>query len=328
MKAVTYREYGTADVLEVQQLPRPSLADDEVLVRVVASSVNDYDWHLLTGKPWLNRAPGFTKPVNTVLGSDVAGLVEEVGPAVTRFVPGDAVYTDLSPHGFGAFAEYAVAPQQALSHKPVSLTYEQAAAVPQAGELAVMACTRWRAIQPGEAVLINGAGGGTGTFAVQIAKAAGAVVTAVDAAGKLDTLRALGADQVVDYRTHDFTEGGERYDLIVDVACHRRLREYRRCLRPGGVCAITGGSLRRVFWAMAAGPVVSAGSSLKLGVPFWRPNDPDEMAVLTRHVDQGSVVPLIDSVYPLDDIAEAFRRFGAQRHTGKIVISVAPQAGG
>ena len=234
----------------------------------------------------------------------------------------------MSPHGFGAFAEYVVAPQAALSPKPASVSFEQAAALPQAGELAVMACTRWYSIKAGDAVLVNGAGGGTGTFAVQIALAAGAHVTAVDAGWKLDGLTALGADRVIDYQRDDFATHGETYDLIVDVASRRPLRQYRRCLRPGGVCAITGGALPRVFWAMAAGPLVSAVSDVRIGLPFWKPNDPDEMAVLARLVDQGSVTPVIDGVYPIDAVADAFRRFGAQRHTGKIVIAVAPDAAG
>lgn len=322
MKAATYRSYGSPDVLVVRDVPRPAPGPDEVLVRVVASSVNDFDWHLLTGTPWVNRAPGFTRPVNTVLGSDVAGTVEAVGADVSRFEPGDEVYGDMSPHGFGAFAEYVVAPAAALSHKPESLTFEQAAAVPQAGQLAVMACTRWRSIQPGEQVAVNGAGGGTGTFAVQIALAAGAHVTAVDAAWKLDGLTALGVEDVLDYRREDVTARRAAYDLVVDVACHRPLRAYRRCLRPGGVCAITGGAMPRIFWALAAGPVVSAVADVRIGMPLWRPNDPGEMAVLARLIEAGSLSPLIDSVYSLDDIAEAFGRFGAQQHTGKIVIRV------
>ncbi len=325
MRAVTYREYGPPDVLGVQEVPTPIPGEGEVLVRVVASSINDYDWHLLTGKPWVNRAPGFTRPVNTVLGSDIAGYVEAVGTAVRRFAPGDEVYADMSPHGFGAFAENAVVPQAALSRKPESLTFEQAAAVPQAGELAVMACTRWRTLEPGDAVLVNGAGGGTGTFAVQIAKAAGAQVTAVDAAWKLDGLTAVGADHVLDYQREDFATLGETYDLIVDVASHRSLRAYRRCLRPGGVCAITGGALPRVFWAMAAGPLTSAFGDVKIGLPFWKPNDPDEMATLARLIDRAEVAPVVDSIYEMDEIADAFRRFGAQQHTGKIVIAITPE---
>lgn len=322
MRAAVYREYGPPDVLSVQDVPRPVPGEGEVLVKVLASSVNDYDWHLLTGRPWLNRAPGLVRPRNAILGSDVAGQVWAVGPGVTRFAPGDEVYADLSPHGFAAFAEYAVAPETALAPKPARLTFEQAAAVPQAGELAIMACTRWCSIRPGDDVLVNGAGGGTGTFAVQIAKAAGASVTAVDAAWKLDGLTALGADHVVDYRAEDVTRGRGPFDLIVDVASQRPLRHYRRVLKPRGVCALTGGALPRVFWAMAVGPVVSAVSDVKIGLPFWKPNDPAEMALLGRLVEQGSVTPVVDSVYPLDDVADAFRRFGDQQHVGKIVISM------
>jgi NADPH:quinone reductase-like Zn-dependent oxidoreductase len=284
--------------------------------------VNDFDWHLLTGRPFVNRAPGFTRPRNLVLGSDVVGRVEAVGPTASRFQPGDEVYADMSPHGFGAFAEYVVVPEHALSPKPTSLTVEQAAAVPQAGQLAVMACLRWGAIQPGDAVLVNGAGGGTGTFAVQIAAAAGATVTGVDADWKLAGLGDIGAHRVLDYQRQDVTRTGDRYDLIVDVACHHGLRDYRRCLRPGGVCAITGGSLPRLFWAMAAGPALSLVSDTRIGVPLWRPNDPSEMATLGRLLETDAVVPVIDSVYPLEQIADAFRRFGSQQHVGKIVVTL------
>lgn len=322
MKAATYRAYGPPDVLSVREVPTPTPGDDEVLVRVVASSVNDFDWHLLTGRPWLNRAPGFAKPANAILGSDVAGVVESVGSSVSRLRPGEEVYGDMSPHGFGAFAEFVVAPHDALTPKPTAVTFEQAAASPQAGQLAVMGCRRWRSLTEGDRVLVNGAGGGTGTFAVQIAKASGARVTGVDAAAKLAGLRALGAEHVIDYRVEDFTQGGETYDLILDVASHHSLREYRRCLRPGGVCAITGGALPRLFWTMAAGPVVSALGDTTVGVPLWKPNDPSEMADLSQMLQTGAIAPVIDSVYPLDDIAEAFGRFGAQKHVGKIVITV------
>lgn len=322
MRAAVYRAYGSPDVLQIEQVPTPTPEGDQVLVAAAATSVNDFDWHLLTGRPFLNRAPGFTRPRNRVLGSDVAGRVEAVGAAVSRFQPGDEVYADMSPHGFGAFAEYVVVPQHALAPKPSNLTVVQAAAVPQAGQLAVMACLRRRPIQAGDAVLVNGAGGGTGTFAVQIAAAAGARVTGVDADWKLHRMREIGADRVMDYRREDFTRTGDRYDVIIDVACHRSLRDYRRCLRPGGVCAITGGSLPRVFWAMAAGPAVSAVSDGRIGVPLWKPNDPAEMAALGRLLEEGSVTPVIDSVFPLERIADAFRRFGSQQHVGKIVVTL------
>lgn len=322
MRAVVQSRYGSPDVLSLQHVPTPTPATGEVLLRVRASSVNDFDWHLVTGRPLLNRAIGMTRPRGRVLGSDVAGTVEAVGPGVTLLRPGDEVYADLSPHGFGAFAEYAVAPESALARIPAGLTFEQAAAIPQAGGLAVMACRRWSTPAPGDRVLVNGAGGGTGTFAVQIARAAGAEVTGVDAAWKLAGLRDLGADHVIDYEQEDFADRGQTYDLVVDVASQHSPRDYQRCLRPGGVCTITGGALPRVFWAMAAGPVLSAASDTTIGVPLWKPNDPGEVALLGSLLEDGSVVPVIDRVYPLDAVADAFGRFAAQQHIGKIVISL------
>jgi NADPH:quinone reductase-like Zn-dependent oxidoreductase len=322
VKAIVYREYGSPGVLSVQDIPTPIPRDDEVLVQVQASSVNDYDWHLLTGKPFVNRATGLFKPKHQVPGSDVTGRVAAVGRAVTRFRPGDEVFGDMSPCGFGAFAQYVRAPQAALALKPAALTFQQAAAVPQAGGLAVLGLRGRRPVQPGHQVLINGAGGGVGTFAVQIAKAAGAEVTGVDRAAKLDTVRAVGADHVIDFTTDDFTRNRRAYDLIVDVADHRPMSAYRRALKPGGVCAIIGGSIPRVFLALAVGPGLSLLGTKKIGVPLWRPNNTQDVALLTRLLQAGSIAPVIDSVYPLSEIAEAFRHFGAQQHIGKIVITI------
>jgi NADPH:quinone reductase-like Zn-dependent oxidoreductase len=322
VKAIVYREYGAPGVLSVQDIPTPAPRDDEVLVQVEASSVNDWDWHLLTGKPWVNRAGGPFKPTHQVLGCDVAGRVAAAGRAVTRFRPGDEVFGDLSACGFGAFAEYARAPQAALAAKPAVLTFPQAAAVPQAGGLAVLGVRGRRLIQPGDQVLINGAGGGVGTFAIQIAKTLGAEVTGVDRAAKLNTVRAVGADHVIDFTTDDFTRNRQAYDLIVDVAAHRPMYAYRRALKPGGVCAIIGGSIPRVTVALAAGPGLSLLGSKKVGVPLLRPNNPQDVALLTRLLQAGSITPVIDSVFPLSEIAAAFRRFGAQQHTGKIIITI------
>jgi NADPH:quinone reductase-like Zn-dependent oxidoreductase len=322
VKAIVYREYGSPDVLSLQDIPMPVPGDDEVLVQVQGSSVNDYDWHLLTGKPWVNRAGGLFRPKHQVLGCDVAGRVAAVGRAVTRFRPGDEVFGDMSACGFGAFAEYVRAPQRALAPKPAALSYQQAAAVPQAGSLAVLGLRGRRPIQPGHQVLINGAGGGVGTFAVQIAKTLGAEVTGVDRAAKLDTVRAVGADHVIDFTTGDFTRNRRAYDLIVDVAANRPMYAYRRALKPGGVCAIIGGSIPRVTLALAAGPCLSLFGSKKVGVPLLRANNPQDVALLTRLLQAGSIAPVIDSVFPLTDIATAFRRFGAQQHTGKIVITI------
>jgi len=248
--------------------------------------------------------------------------VTEVGPGVTQLRPGDEVYGDVSPHGFGAFAEYVTAPASAFARKPASVSFEQAAAAPQAGGLAVMSLLSRHGIRPGHRVLVNGAGGGTGTFAVQIATSFGAEVTAVDAAWKLDGLRAIGAHHVLDYAVDDFTEAGQTYDRILDVAAHRPMSAYRRCLRPGGVCAVTGGSIPRVMQIMALGPVTSAFRSRKVGMPVWRPNDDRDVSFLSRLMDEGSVSPVVDSVYDLEGIGDAFRRFGAQQHTGKIVLTL------
>jgi NADPH:quinone reductase-like Zn-dependent oxidoreductase len=322
MKAIVYREYGLPDVLSLEDIPTPAPGDDEVLVKVHATSVNDWDWHLLTGKPFINRAGGPFKPKHQVLGCDVAGRVTAVGQAVTRFRPGDEVFGDMSPCGFGAFAEYVRAPEGALALKPAALSFPEAAAVPQAGGLAVLGLRFKRPIQPGYQVLINGAGGGVGTFAVQIAKTHGAEVTGVDRAEKLDTVRALGADHVIDFTTEDFTRIRRAYDLIIDVAAHRPMHAYRRALKPGGVCAIIGGSIPRATLALALGPSLSQLGSKKVGVPLLRANNTQDVAFMTRLLQAGSVAPVIDSVLPLSEIAAAFRRFGAQQHTGKIVIPI------
>jgi NADPH:quinone reductase-like Zn-dependent oxidoreductase len=322
MKAVGRDEYGGPEILQVVDLPDPDVADDGVLVRVVASSINDWDWHLLTGRPVINRLTGLRHPKDRVLGSDVSGVVERVGSGVTALIPGDRVYGDISGHGFGAFAELVTAPASAFTRTPESLTDEQVAAVPQAGGLAVTGLRGSRPIRPGERVLVNGAGGGVGTFAVQIAKAAGAVVTGVDAAWKLDTVRAVGADEALDYRAVDVLDGSRTFDRILDIASYRPMSKYRKALSPGGYCGLTGGSIPRVLFAMAAGPVSSLGRDTKVGVPFWRPNGAEDVAFLRALLESGAVSPVIDSVHSLDEVPKAFRRFGAQQHTGKIVITV------
>jgi NADPH:quinone reductase-like Zn-dependent oxidoreductase len=309
-------------VLRVGDVPVPEVAHDGVLVRVRATSINDYDWHLLTGKPAINRIGGLTRPRHRVLGSDVAGTVERVGSTVTSLRPGDAVYGDLSMHGFGAYADLVSAPATAFASKPTALTFEQAAAVPQAGGLAVVGLRGKRPIRPGERVLVNGAGGGVGTLAVQIAKAAGAVVVGVDAAWKLDVVRAAGADEVVDYAQEDVLRSGRSFDRILDIASHHSLSDYRKVLAPGGYCGLTGGSIPRVLFAMVAGPLTSSWRGTAVGVPMWRPNDPTDVAYLSALLESGQVVPVIDSVRPLEELPTAFDRFGAQQHTGKVVLTV------
>ena len=325
MRAVVRDVYGGPEVLRVEDVPTPEVADDGVLVRVRATSINDYDWHLLTGKPAINRLGGLTRPRDRILGGDVAGTVERVGSAVTRLRPGDEVYGDLSTSGFGAYAELVSAPETTFALKPASLSFEQAAAVPQAGGLAVVGLRGKQPIKPGERVLVNGAGGGVGTFAVQIAKAAGAVVTGVDAARKLEVVRALGADSVVDYEQEDVFRSGRTFDRILDIASHHSLSAYRKVLAPGGYCGLTGGSIPRIVFAMVAGPVTSSWHNTWVGVPMWRPNAPADVAFLAALLESGEVSPVIDSVRPLDEVQDAFRRFGAQEHTGKLVLTVSTE---
>ncbi len=322
MRAVVRDAYGGPDVLRIDDIAMPVLSVDGVLVRVRATSVNDYDWHLLTGQPAINRIGALRRPQHRVLGADVAGIVESVGDAVTTLRPGDEVYGDLSMHGFGACADYVGAPASAFARKPASLSFEQAAAVPQAGGLAVVGLRGKRPIRPGDRVLVNGAGGGVGTLAVQIATAAGAVVTGVDAAWKLDVVRAVGADQVIDYATEDVFSTGRTFDRILNIAAHHSLSTYRAALSPGGYCGLTGGSIPRVLAAMAVGPLTSMWHDSRVDVPRWRPNDPTDVAYLTALLESGQVSPVIDSVRPLEELPQAFPRFGAQEHTGKIVITV------
>ncbi len=324
MKAIVYDEYGSPGVLRLTDLPVPTPGEGEVLVRVVASSINDYDWHLLTGEPWINRLGGLRTPKYDVLGMDVAGVVERAGTGATRFRVGDAVFGDLSESGLGAFAEYVVAPEKSLAPKPESLTFAQAGVVPQAGGLATVGLRGRRPLRPGDEVLVNGAGGGVGTIAIQMAKAYGAEVTAVDATHKLDVLRSVGADHVVDYTVEDVTRSGRRFDLILDIAAYHSVSRYRSCLKPGGYCGLIGGSIPRVVFTMVAGPVSSVASNRKVGVPMWRPNHPDDVATLGALLDSGAVVPVIDSTYPLAGVPDAFRHFGAQEHRGKIAIAVSP----
>lgn len=324
MKAIVYRRYGQPDVLALEELPRPEPGDDEVLIRVHAASVNAWDWDLLRGTPFLNRIQGPLRPRYPILGADVAGTVAAVGRSVTRFRPGDAVYGDLCQSGWGAFAEFVCAREQALAPKPAGLSFAQAAAVPQAASMAVQGlCDRAR-VQAGHKVLINGAGGGVGTFAVQVAKWCGAEVTGVDRADKLDRVRSLGADHGIDYTREDFTRNAAAYDVILDTAAHRSVFDVRRALRPRGIDVIVGGALSVAFQALLLGPWISLAAGRRIVVLAIRPNAGLDM--LGPLLEAGTVAPVIDRRYPLDDVPEAFRYFGSGGVTGKLVIDVAGEA--
>jgi NADPH:quinone reductase-like Zn-dependent oxidoreductase len=323
MKAIVRSTYGSPDVLELQAIDEPVVADDEVLVRVRAAGVNMADVDYLRGRPHIARlGTGLRKPKNRVLGLDVAGHVEAVGKNVTRFQPGDEVFGDLTEYGFGAFAEYACAPEDAFALKPGNLTFEEAATVPQAAVMALQGLRGKRRIQPGHRVLINGAGGGVGPFAVQIAKSFGAEVTGVDSARKLDMVRSVGADHAMDYTREDFTKSGPRYDWILDVAANRSILDGRRALKPHGSYVVIPGSVVRLFQAMIFGPFISMAGGRKMGMLMWKPFKKDDVAFLKELIEAGKVAPVIDRRYPLSEVAEALRYQEEGQTRGKLVITV------
>ncbi len=322
MKAIVYTKYGSPDVLELKEVEKPTPKDDEVLVEVHAASINDWDWGLLQGTTFLGRfvaGGGLLKPKHKILGSDIAGRIEAVGKNVEKFQPGDEVYGDLSGD-WGGFAEYVCARENALALKPTSRTFAQAAAIPQAAMLALQGLRDKGQIQPGKKLLINGAGGGVGTFAVQIAKLYGVEVTGVDSSGKLDMLRSMGADQVIDYTQEDFTKNGQCYDLILDVKTNRSIFDYARALSPNGIYVTVGGSLARLFQALILGPWISMISKKNIRIVALKPNK--DLAYMNELFEAGKVVPVIDGSYKLGEVPKAFRLFGEGDHKGKVVITM------
>jgi len=321
MKAMAFTQYGPPNGIELKEVPKPAPKDDELLIRVQASSINSWDWEYLTGKPFINRlmfgllSP---RPGKQVLGADIAGTVEAVGRHVTRFQPGDEVFGDLWDN-WGGFAEYACAHETALEPKPANSTFQEAAAVPQAGVLALQGLRKTGQIQPGQKVLINGAGGGVGTFAVQIAKLSGTEVTGVDASHKLNAVRSLGADHVIDYTQKDFTKTGKRYDLVLDCQGYRSMFEYKHSLRPGGTYAMVGGPLPRILQLLFlnfCGPLT--GESRNLRLVAEGPNK--GLADLRELIEAGKLVPIVDRIFGLSQVPEALGYFGQGHHKGKIVI--------
>lgn len=336
MKAVIQEKYGPPDeVLQLREIARPVAGDDEVLVRVRAASVHADVWHVVTGRPYVLRlmGAGLLKPKNPVPGTDLAGVVESVGRNVTRFRPGDEVFGEsiksIQWANGGAFAEYAAAPQDALAHKPKSVSFEQAAAVPTSGLIALNNLQSPRSIQPGQRVLINGAGGGVGSIAVQLAKASGAQVTGVDHPLKLEMIRALGADHVIDHTRQDFTQLGERYDLILDVASTLSFTDCQRVLTPKGIYVIIGhdhygnaggrllGSLPHFFKLLALSPFVSQLPKMTFSVPSRK----DTMPVLQELLASGKLTPVIDRVYPLGEVTQALRHLQSGEARGKIILT-------
>ncbi len=320
MKAVVFTRYGTAEVLELRDVAQPLPGPGEVLVRVHAVAINDWDWQALQGAPFINRMMfGLRKPKKQILGSDVAGVVEAVGQNAGRFRPGDEVFGDLSGR-WGGFAEYVCAREEEVAPKPGGLTFEEAAAIPQAAMLAVQGLLDTGQFRQGHRLLVNGAGGGVGTFAIQIARLYGAETTGVDSAAKLTLLRSLGYDHVLDYAREDFTKTRRQYDLILDVKTNRPIRAYLRALAPGGTYATVGGSLPRLFAIMLLGPLVSLVCRKRVRVVALKPNK--DLGYLTQLVEAGKIKPVVDGHYMLDQAPAAMQYFGEGRHRGKVVLTV------
>ncbi len=323
MNAIVYTHYGLPDVLQFKEVEKPAPQDNEVLVKVQAASVNALDWHLLTADIFLVRlmGMGLFRPKNLILGADIAGQVEAVGKNVQQFRPGDEVFGDI---GHGGFAEYATAPARVLALKPAKLSFEAAAAVPVAALTALQGLRYSGKIQAGQRVLINGAAGGVGTFALQIAKALGAEVTAVCSARNMEQARKLGADHVIDYAKENFTQGGQQYDLIFAANGYHSLAAYKQTLTPRGRYVMAGGNSRQIFEAMLLGSWMSEKGGRTMGNVSAH-IDQKDMLTIIELLETGKVVPEIDKCYPLTDVAEALRYLGAGHARGKLVIKVVPE---
>ncbi|NIM94519.1 MAG: zinc-binding dehydrogenase [Anaerolineales bacterium] len=325
MKAIVYEEYGSPDVLQFKEVEKPAPKVDEVLVKVHAASVNAGDLETLRGD-WFARFGGPLRPQYKIPGTDVAGRVESVGGDVKQFRPGDEIWGDLSfPYGFGSFAEYVCVSENALTLKPTSMTFEEATTYPHSAIITLQNLRDKGRIQPGKKVLINGAGGGMGTFAVQIAKYYGAEVTGVDSTKKLDMLRSIGADHVMDYTQEDYTKSGQRYDLILDVVAHRSVFDYRRALNPDGIFIFIGGSLSTVLQVVFLGALISRTGIQKIGLNKWELNNREDLAFLAELFEAGKVVPIIDRRYLLSEAPAALRYLEEGRALGKVVITVAQE---
>ena len=323
MKAIVNTTYGSPDVLKLEEVTKPTPKDNEVLLKVYATSVNAGDWHLLRAKPFLMRLMGYglLTPKNTILGSDIAGRIEAVGSNITQFQAGDEVFGNTATSGFGGFAEYVSVPEDALVLKPTTLSFEEAAAVPQAALTALQGLRDKGQIQPGQKVLVDGASGGVGTFAVQIAKSFGAEVTAVCSTRNVDMARSIGADHVIDYSQEDFTKNGQRYDLILAVNGYHSIFDYKRALSPRGIYVMTGGSGALLSQVMFLGPLISRTGSKKMGNSAHKPNQKD-LVFMKELLEAGKVVPVIDRRYPLRETAEAIRYLEEGHARGKVVITV------
>jgi NADPH:quinone reductase-like Zn-dependent oxidoreductase len=323
MKAIVYTKYGSADVLHLEEVAKPVPTSNQVLVKVVAAALTVGDLIFVKGEPFLARlGSGLFGPKHQIPGKEMAGRVEAVGANVTQFKPGDEIFGNLYVAGLGAFAEYVCVPETAIALKPANTSFEEAAAVAESAVVALQGLRDYGKIQPGQNVLINGASGGVGTFAVQIAKAFGAVVTAVCSTRNLAMATAIGADHVIDYTQEDFTQNGQRYDLILAANGFHPLADYRRALCPNGIYIMTGGSMEQMTQAMIQGPWISMTGNQKMGNMNLKPNKND-LVFMKGLLETGKIKPVIDRRYPLSEVPAAFRYLDEGHAQGKVVITVA-----
>lgn len=318
MKAVTFSRYGTPDDLKLKEVEKPVPKNDELLIKVKATSINEWDYGILTANMFANRILfGLLRPKKiNILGCDVSGIIETVGKDVKGFKPGDEVFGDLSGDHWGGLAEYVTCTENSIQLKSPDMSFEEAAAIPQAGLLALQSFDQHGSVGPGSKVLINGGGGGTGTFSIQMAKNLGAEVTGVDSSVKLDMMRELGADHVIDYNRTDFTKNGKTYDHIIDVTATHKVSEYRESLAENGVCSIVGGS----GWLMLKAHISGSRGTKRVGLMGYETNKGLER--MRDLFDSGKFKPVIDRTYRLEDAADAFRYYATSDHKGKIVIKI------
>ncbi|MBI5963747.1 MAG: NAD(P)-dependent alcohol dehydrogenase [Chloroflexi bacterium] len=320
MKAIVYYKYGSPNVLKFNEVQKPAPRDNQLLIKIHATSINRSDWEGLTGKPLYARFGGLIKPRDKILGSDIAGIIEAVGKDIRQFKPGDEVF-GLMLNYRGGFAEYVCKSEKGLALKPASLAFEEAAAIPQAAFIALQGIREKGKVQPGQKVLINGGGGGTGTFAIQIAKLAGAEVTGVDNTEKLELMKSIGADHVIDYTREDFTKNGKHYDLILDVIAHRSVFAYKRALKPNGSYFLAGGSVATMFQVLLLGSWIGKTTGRKIRVLMVE-TDAKDLVTMTELILSGKVKLVIDKHYSLSKTAEALRYLGEGHAKGKVVVTV------
>lgn len=320
MKSFVYERYGSPDVLHLKEMEKPIPTDDQILIRIHAVSINGSDREGLVGKPLYSRFGGLRKPGNPILGSDIAGVVEAVGRNNTEFQVGDEVFGEI-PGYRGGFAEYICTSGRTMMPKPGSMTFEEASAIPQGGVIALNGIIKKGNVQAGQSVLINGAGGSAGTFAVQLAKLQGAEVTGVDNTYKLDFLRSLGADHVMDHTRENFTKSGKRFELILDLVAHRSAFAYARALVPGGTFFVVGGSVATLFQVLFLGPLIKrmTGRNVRL---LMVPQNRKDLIDITKHIEAGKIRPVIDRTYSFNEIPEAMRYVSEGRAKGKVIIKV------